>query len=193
MRRQVAETALPALPLPPLRTIFTVRPGCDGPGLLHCTLTARCRSGRLPDDELGRRSGAAEAGGFCTVSCSMSISAAIRPASNAGHSTPVSAGRQHLGELGGDHRHDREVVRDVEVGRAQRAEQAGELPTGGDRRRALAARIGAAAPRPRTPRAARASRVAGCRGCRGRGRAARTRRARSAPRCSRRRAGRAGS
>ena len=53
---------------------------------------------------------------------------------------PLDAGErrgEHLRELRGDHRHDREVVRDVHLGGAEGAEQAGELPAGRDRRRAV--------------------------------------------------------
>ena len=46
-------------------------------------------------------------------------------------------GRQYLGELGRDHRDDGEVVGDAEVSCAEGTEQAGELPAGRDRSRAL--------------------------------------------------------
>ena len=57
--------------------------------------TAAWARGAGPVDSLTTSSAAircCRGGGFCTVSCSISISAAIRPASKAGHSTPVSEG-----------------------------------------------------------------------------------------------------
>ena len=53
---------------------------------------------------------------------------------------PRERGRQHLRELRLDHRDDGEVVGHVKAGRAECAQQAGELPSGRDRSRAAGLR-----------------------------------------------------
>ena len=137
--------ARPALPLPPVTAILIRRSvGCARARAGRPRSGGDGRSGRLPDDELrrdqmllGRRFLARQL-----------VDQHLRrhPARLEGR--PIDAGergRQHLGVLGGDHRDDGEVVGDVEVGCAQGAEQAGELPAGRDGRGAIG--LGAQQPR----------------------------------------------
>ncbi len=159
-------------------------------------LAADRRRGAGPVDSLTTSSAAircCRGGAFCTVSCSISISAAIRPASKAGHSIPVSEGVSISANWAA-------ITDTIEKSSGTwRSAARSALSSPVNCQPVVIAAVHSGSERSSRAATANASRGA-CeqgmldrRGCRARGRAARRRRARSAPTCSPPRAGRAGS